>query len=77
MSRNPDCEECVRLEADRIAKFAEYLNAKDALTMTPKKDAAYFQRTRELKSAVGRLREAGKREDFHREHCRGTGSTDI
>jgi hypothetical protein len=77
MSRNTDCAECLKLEADRIAKFAEYQNAKDALTMTPKKDVAYFQRNRELKRAIGRLREAGKREDFHREHCRGTGSTNI
>ena len=69
MSYNKDCEECIKLQADRIAKFAEYQNAKDVLAMTPRKDVAYFQRNAELKRAIGRLREAGKREDSHHEHC--------
>jgi hypothetical protein len=70
MGYNKDCEECIKLWAERTAKFSEYQSAKDELALTSKKDVAYFERNVELKRAVGRLREAAKRQKFHEEHCR-------
>jgi hypothetical protein len=61
----PTCEECVRLATDRTALFQEYLDAKDALALTPKNDAAYAERRKQLDKVTGQLREARKREDFH------------
>ena len=77
MGYNKDCEECIRLEIECTARFYEYQSAKDEFAMTSKKDDAYPQRKAELKRAVGRLREARKREDFHNEHCSVPGSTNI
>lgn len=59
------CDECIRLAADTAALFQEYLDAKDALTMTAKNDAAYVQRRKHLDKVTGQLTEAQKRQDYH------------
>ena len=61
----PTCEECVRLAAESAALYQEYLDAKDALTLTPKNDRAYLERRKRLDRVTGQLTEASKREGFH------------
>jgi hypothetical protein len=66
----PSCAECVRLAADSAALFQDYLDAKDAVVLTPKTDRAYVERRKHLEVIQGRLREAWKRERSHEESHR-------
>jgi hypothetical protein len=61
----PTCEECVRLAADCAALFQEYLDARDALALTPKNDRAYLEMRKRLDKVKGQLREARKRDSYH------------
>lgn len=61
----PSCEECIRLAAESAELWREYLEAKDALALTSKNDRLYGERRKQLKSVVGRVREARKRDDSH------------
>jgi hypothetical protein len=61
----PRCEECVRLAAESAALFQDYLDAKDALTLTPKNDRAYSERRQHLDKVTGQLGEAQNREGVH------------
>jgi hypothetical protein len=72
MAEKNTCPKCATLRIERIARFTEYQEAKDALAMSRKGTAAYQQRKTDLRRAIGRLREANKQEDGHREHCSGT-----
>ena len=47
------CDECVKLWADSAALFLEFLNAKDALTLTGRTDPAYLARPQELLRYAG------------------------
>ena len=59
------CEECCRLAAESAALNQEYLDAKDALALTPKNDHAYLEKRKHLDKLIGQLGEARKQEDFH------------
>lgn len=71
MAQENTCPECGTFRAERIARFTEYLEAKDTFAIARKGTSAYQQGKTDLKRALGRLREANKREDYHREHCSG------
>src|SRR5438874_13664864 len=59
------CEECTRLAAERAALYQQYLDAKDALTLTQKNAPDYPARRKHLDKINGQLGEARKREDWH------------
>jgi hypothetical protein len=61
----PSCEQCIRLAAEYSALFQQYLDASDALALTPKNDPGYAERRRDLNRVSGQLREARKRDDAH------------
>jgi hypothetical protein len=69
MAETETCEECAKFEAERIARFTEYLQARDILTLTAKKNPAHHQRALDLRRAIGRYREASKQERLHRQSC--------
>lgn len=56
-----DCPECARLREEGWSLYAEYVAAKDDLTMTPKNAATYAAKKQEAEK-LGRL----KRDAFHR-----------
>jgi hypothetical protein len=61
----PSCEECIRLAAEYAARYQDYLDAKDALKLTAKNDLLYGERAQHLKSVIGQLREAARRDSAH------------
>jgi hypothetical protein len=61
----PRCEECVRLEADYEAVYLEYLSALDDLTLTPRSDNGYLEKSQHLDKITGQLRESRKRGQSH------------
>jgi len=63
----PSCQECIQLAAERNSLFQDFLDARDALVLTPKTDRQYENRREHLKTIEGRLREARKREAAHEE----------
>ena len=61
------CDECTRLAAESAALFQQYLDAKDALTLTSKNDPARLERRKHLDRVSGQLREARRRSNLHEE----------
>jgi hypothetical protein len=61
------CDECTRLAAEHAALYQEYLDARDALTLTAKTDPDYSSRAKCLTKLRGQLREALKRDQLHEE----------
>jgi hypothetical protein len=61
----PSCKECLRLAAECNSRYQDYLDAKDALKLTRKNDRLYGERAKHLKTAIGRLREAHRRDSAH------------
>ena len=67
-----ECEEALRLNAERARHFSEHLQSKDDLAMTSKRDPEYQQKLREFRDARGRLTNSRRRMDAHTEEhgCR-------
>jgi hypothetical protein len=51
----PTREKCVRLAAEYAALYQEYLDARDALALTPKNDRAFLERRQHLDKVTGQL----------------------
>jgi hypothetical protein len=60
-----ECSECQELRDESLARFKEYLAAKDELAMTRKGNRCFDEKRDSLKAAEGRLRESHKREHHH------------
>jgi len=65
------CPECNRLREETAELFSDYILRKDELSMTRKNYKAFSSKRRALEKVQGRLNEARKREQQHREetHC--------
>jgi len=62
-----DCSEFARLWERRAALYAEFVAARDDLTMTQKDDPTNSIKKAEVKRIRGLLREAHRLEDSHRD----------
>ena len=60
--KRPSCEECIWLASEKAAFYLAYQDAREALKLTPKNDAAYGERAAHLKKVAGQWGEARKRE---------------
>jgi len=65
--KRPSCEECIRLASEKAALYLAYQDAREAVKLTSKNDAAYGERAAHLKQVAGQWREARKREHAHEE----------
>ena len=65
--KRPSCEQCIRLASEAEALYLAYQDAREALKLTPKNDAAYGERAAHLKKVAGQWGEARKRERAHEE----------
>jgi predicted nuclease with TOPRIM domain len=62
-----ECEECKNLRSESIRRHSEYAAIRDELAMISKRDPKYSEKASDFKAATGRLREAHKREDAHKD----------